>query len=337
MNRLSALFLWIVLFVITTAPIGALADAEENEKPPPDALQEANIHFEQGVEFYHQMRFEEAAIEFARAYELKPNFKLLFNIAQAENMLEHYARALSAYKKYLADGGDEVPEDRKQLVEKEMARLEFRVGRLEVRCPEEGATVLVDGEDQGRTPVEEPILLDVGKHEVEVVKDNHRLYRRVHRVAGGQQLVVDLTSPQKAETEPSQGTEASETSRAPEPPPEEASGGNPRKAIAWSTIGVGAAAGVGAVVTGAIALSGKKKVQNGCDDYSCPRDDWESQFEKVGRLSLTTDILIGVAAAGVITGVLLLVVKPKSDGERAAAVGAAPAAGGGALMISGRF
>ena len=159
----------------------------------------------------------------------------------------------------------------------------------------------------------------------------------MHRVAGAQQIVVDFTRSEEKEPAP-QPAGASTPAGAPDSPPAaKPSDGGPRKVIAWSAVGVGAAAAIGAVVTGALSLSGKGAIDDGCDDSRCPRDEWKSEFETVERLSLTTDILIGVAAAGVITGVILLVVKPKPDGERSAAFGAAPVDGGAALTITGRF
>ncbi len=57
---------------------------------------EARTQFEQGLALYNDYKFEQAAIAFGRAYELKPTYKLLYNLGQVENELSHYAAALEA-------------------------------------------------------------------------------------------------------------------------------------------------------------------------------------------------------------------------------------------------
>ncbi len=354
MNKLNIALLK-TIFAFVAAMIFADTAAAQNKTSTWETdSSEAKIHFKQGIEFYRQEEYERAAIEFARAYELKPTFKILFNIAQAENMLEHHARALSAYKKYLADGGDDVPPERRQFVEKEIGGIEYRVGQLTVKNAAEGSMVLVDGEAFGETPLKEPILLNVGKHDIEVVKNNDRLFRQVYRIAGGQHVVIDL-----AEQEPGPGTgdaapPVQPATQSQAASPEEISRANPidakdsgpdappskrsaRKIIAWTSLSVGAAAAVGAVVTGAISLSAKNEIEAGCENDRCPRSEWESQFDKVENLSLTTDILIGVAAVGVVTGVVLLLVKPKFERASKTTVGFRGGREGAAITLTGRF
>jgi tetratricopeptide (TPR) repeat protein len=164
---------------------GASARAE-------DPAEEARIHFHQGVELYKQGDYEQAAIEFGRAYELKPSYKILFNVGQAENELKHYARARDAYARYLAEGGAEVPADSMLQVSAEMKRLDTLVGSVDVRCPVDGAAIMVDGEAAGTTPLAGPIFVDVGRHEIEVHKGSAQLHREIIRIAGGESLAVTV-------------------------------------------------------------------------------------------------------------------------------------------------
>ena len=105
--------------------------------------EEAKIQFEQGVELYNDDDFEQAAIAFERAYELKPSYKILFNIAQTENERKHYAAALKAYHRYLKDGGDQIEAGRRAEVEKEFERLKALVGGITVKTDIKGAVVFL--------------------------------------------------------------------------------------------------------------------------------------------------------------------------------------------------
>ena len=74
------------------------------------------------------------------------------------------------------------------------------------------------------------------------------------------------------------------------------------------------AAGVAAIVTGTVAYKEKKKVDDACPDGVCPADLKESaddRVETVRKLSLTTDILLGVTAVGVVGGVVLYFLEPR--------------------------
>jgi hypothetical protein len=293
---------------------------------------EARIQFEQGVLLYEEGKYDQAAVAFRRAYELKPSYKLLWNVAQVENELGNYSAALDAYTKYLADGGDEVSAERKQQVEKQIERLRFRVGEVTIVCPVGGATVYIDGKDRGTTPIKGVIYIDVGEHEFEVVKSGQRLHREVKAVAGRQKVTIEVEVagedqppvPVEPELEPEPESDLDE----PEPTAK-----GPR-IWTWVALGVGVAAGVTGGVLGAKALSRKNSFMDECGDGQCVRstecgDGWllitgieeptcrEDDRDKIKTLSLTADIMYGVAAAGVAAGVVLFFVEPTLGGDEA--------------------
>ncbi|MBW2278056.1 MAG: PEGA domain-containing protein [Deltaproteobacteria bacterium] len=294
---------------------------------------EARIQFDQGVLLYEEGRFDQAAVAFRRAYELKPSYKLLWNVAQVENELGNYSAALNAYTKYLADGGDEVSDERRQMVEKQLERLRFRVGELTIKCPVKGATVYINGKDRGTTPLDAPLYVNVGEHEIEVTKQGKRLHREVLAVAGRQKVTVDVEvageelppTPVEPETEPE-----------PEPEPEEPEEPSPTgpRIWTWVALGVGVAAGVTGGILGGKALSRKNSFMDECGDGQCVKSPdcgsgWllitgideptgrEDDRDRIKTMSLTADILYGVAAAGVATGVVLFFIEPTWSGDEA--------------------
>jgi hypothetical protein len=110
----------------------------------------------------------------------------------------------------------------------------------------------------------------------------------------------------------------------------------PRRVWTWVAFGVGGAAGVGAIITGSMALSKESDVRDKCSGGECPAS-LSGDFDSVEKLALTTDVLIGVAAAGVVAGTLLFFFEPDSESD--VEVGIAPAAGAksAGLLLTGRF
>ncbi len=328
------------------------ADDGNSAAASPD---EAASHFELGVEFYKQRKFEQASIEFAMAYDLKPSYKIFFNIGQAENMLEHYAEALKAYRAYLEHSGNEIPEDRRELVEKELKRLINRVGYIEVYGDYRGASVLIDGEEKGRMPLAEPMIVDVGKREVEVLVGTERLFRQVYRVAANQHIVVNLgskdengnvqadtttTSPESSAAKDNSKIDGSQDASKDDAGAADSNGKSARKrnrVIGISLLGVGFAAASAAVATGVIATLKKNDIAEGCLGYVCDEETWSSEFTAVKRLSISTDALIGAAAVSTTVGLILFFVKPKALRNEKVSLHVSPVEGGAFAGVTGRF
>ncbi len=93
---------------------------------------EAKAAFEEGKRHFHAEEFEEAADAFRKAHELKPNWKLLFNIGQSEAAAKRFGLALEAFETYLAQGGDEVQVDRRDEVLSEIKQFRDMTGFLEL-------------------------------------------------------------------------------------------------------------------------------------------------------------------------------------------------------------
>jgi hypothetical protein len=303
------------------------ARAEENPKKA------AKVQFELGVKLFHEGKHEQASIAFDRAYELRPHFKLLWNIGQVENELGHYAAALVAYTRYLEEGGKKVPKKRGAKAREEIERLRNLVGTLVVSCPVEGAKVKVNNEARGVTPLEGPLYLDIGKHEVIVARGREELFREVVTVAGGKEVRVEVEdAPAPAAEEPAAEPAAEETTE--EPADEE----KPKRIWTWVAGGVGVAAGITGAILGGVALSKKNTLMDECGDGGCP-ESRKSDRDEVNSLALGADIMYAVAAVGVAAGVVLFFVEPKLGGEREEEVAVTPTAfeHGGGIAVSGRF
>jgi len=152
---------------------------------------EAKAHFKRGTDLYDENNFRGALVEFQKAYELAPSYKLLFNIGQVEMELQDYAGAVKAYSRYLREGGPDIPSPRVQQVQAEIDRLKGRIGRVTVQTAP-GAEVLVDEVSVGFAPLPEPATVNAGRHTITIHVNGHDPQSRAVDVAGQEQVTVVL-------------------------------------------------------------------------------------------------------------------------------------------------
>jgi hypothetical protein len=157
------------------------------------AVDEAKAHFKTGTELYDENNFRGALVEFQRAYQLAPSYRVLYNIGQVDMELADYAGALIAYRRYLREGGPDVSADRVKEVNAEIQRLQGRVGSIVVQTAA-GAEVLVDDLSVGYAPLPESMTVNIGRHKVSVHQANQPSADRIVDVAGQQQVTVALAN-----------------------------------------------------------------------------------------------------------------------------------------------
>ena len=300
--------------------------------PAAPRADDAKDEYDRGVAAFTGERYEEAADAFRKAHELKPSWKLFFNIGQSEAAAKRPGLALEAFESYLAQGGDDVPEARREEVLVEVERLRKMVGMAEIQAPE-GATVFVDGVERGEAPLLGKLPVAAGvKHTAWAVVNGSVLPQKAFKVTGGDTVTIDLDV--KVEKEPAQ------VEPAPEPidPVESDDESSGTITIGWVGVGVGGALLIGGAITGGMALNLDSDLDNDCEDEHC-LGDRQSDIDKLNTLSLTTDILIVVGAAVAVTGIVLLIVGHKKKGADEEPVALAPAFAPGfaGAVIQGRF
>ncbi len=93
-----------------------------------------------------------ALVEFKRAYSLAPTWQVLFNIGQSYFQSHDYAGALVTLQRFVDEGKERIPDDRRALVDAEIADLANRVGHVSISSNLAGATVTIDDGRGGRDP-----------------------------------------------------------------------------------------------------------------------------------------------------------------------------------------
>ncbi len=346
MKRFSVIRLTLLIMAVALLAKPAVSGEEDNE---------ARLQFEEGIRLFKDGDFEGASIAFNRAYELRPSYKILYNVGQVENELKHYCLALAAYTEYLETGGEAISIDRKAEVAGHLEKLKIRVGSVEIRYNRDGTTLLIDEQRQGVTPLETPICVDMGNHDLSLREGVKEIYRESFRIAGGQTLTLNLDAQKTAPAAASPpANDATETVKAP-PPAESAkpiekpilssteqesaatdTPATKSRKWTWISLGIGGALGLTGGIVGGISRAKESGLKNRCDNYLCDSDEQDAK-NTIKRMNLTADILFGTAGAAAIAGIVLFFIEPKR--AEAPNVSVAPNAGRdhAGFSIEGRF
>lgn len=157
-----------------------------------DTKAEANSHYKLGVELLEEQAYQEAAIEFQKAYEISPHYSVLYNLGMTYVALNRPVEAVDALNNYLRFGGEAVPKSRVSEVEKEIRRQNSRIAYLIIVVTTDGAIVRVDDKELGKSPLVEPARVGVGNHTVAVSMDGYQSYEASVTVAGEERKSVEI-------------------------------------------------------------------------------------------------------------------------------------------------
>lgn len=264
------------LVAMGLANVGGVARAQEvsAQAQPVASGDDARALFQRGQAAYSQGDYEGAASLWERAYGLDPRVGLQFNLSQCYERLgrlEEAARSLQTY----VDGTN--PEDeRLPGARARLAAIRERIARTAVRLEggPEGAVLFVDGQDRGRLPRPDPLLLAPGSHEIRVTAPGFVPFASTVSVPAGQVVDVGIVM-----------------TRVP------TSGGEPGIA-SLALLGGGVAVLATGLVIGGVALNDAGNVPSATS----------SQASNARSLALVSDILWPIGAAAIVGGLVWLIV-----------------------------
>ncbi len=298
--------------VLATRP--ALADA-----PPKTAVEEGRTHFNRGVALFKEADFRAALIEFKKAFEIAPNFRVQYNIGQTCLELQDYACALGAFQHYLKDGDKEVPPARRKDVEKEVTRLATLVAHVRVSVSREGAEVSVDDISVGKSPLPQALTVGAGRHKFTATLSPSAPVNKVVDIASGDDVEVKL---ELSDGTPAQVPDAKVNPvvvppPAPPPPRDVVVVDTPSRAPFFVGVASTVALTGGTVVLGLLSLGAKSSLDRKAGELGVTPGDVESAQSKVKTFTILTDVVGGAAiVAGVVTTILYFTTSPSSHLER---------------------
>jgi len=324
-------FAWGSVIALLVCLHGGLARAAD------DADREARERYESAVKLYEDGAYDAALVELNRAAELRPSYKLYYNIGQVRFAMHDYAAAMDAYRQYLDNGGDKIPGPRREQVQKELSGLTQRVAKLVIETDVPGAEVFIDDVSVGITPLNAPIIVNSGIRRVMARHPDYLPQSRRLSIAGGIADTIKFALADRSAAEagaaaplaaaaaprpPAAAPHASPPSAAAAASPAVAGGATDQSATAhsvpWLGWGLTGAFAAGAAVTGVLALSNNSSLEDDRGNLDVPASEVDSQASKVRTLATVTDCLL---AATLISGgiSLWLTLRSSSEPESAAA------------------
>jgi hypothetical protein len=295
-------------------------------------------------------KYEEALLQFRKAYELLGSWKVLGNIGICSLKLERDGEAIEAFEKYLAGGKGEIEKNERAQVERDLVTLKASVVRVHFEFPAAGVTV-VDQRDtnRGQRVVNEYAAaaktLELGLH-----PGHHTM---VAKIRGGAEESWDinlspgasmshtfvLASPVAAAPPPPTPTAAAPSAPSPTststPPPAAPESGDERP-VPTTVYVFGAATlalAAGAAVTGGIALSKRSAFDelNGQPNHS--PSEVQDAHDSAKTMGLVNTALTGAAVVGAGLTAYFYFSRPKVGSSTALAPWVTT--GGGGLVVRG--
>jgi hypothetical protein len=261
---------------------------------------QASQHFQRGVTLYGEADYRAALVEFERAYAIAPNPSVLYNVGETHYQLLDYAAALTAFERFLAEApaGDM----RRSEVESNLDVLRTRVGRVSVTTDPAGADIAIDDEPRGRTPLERPVLVSVGRRKVVASLAGRPAVTRYVDVAAEDNVSLAVALPEPPQ--PLASTPAEAVSRhAPlaTVAPTGGGGGAALRTIGWVATATLAA---GAGCFGLLALRESRDLVTDRNTFPVPSDRLQHEASLTTTYSMLAD---GLAAGAVAVGAVTLV------------------------------
>ncbi|QQR91400.1 MAG: PEGA domain-containing protein [Myxococcales bacterium] len=280
----------------------AFAQSAETSDPGKD---EARTRFKQGVALARSGNCEGATAEFEASYALYQRPNTLYNIAQCQETLFRYDRAVEYYEKFLAIAAPDDPD--RPAVEATMRSLQNLLARVEVQSNLQG-DVWIGDRKIGVAPG--TVLLPAGRHVLEVRRDGYLPARREIQAAGRQTLSVSVELKQSISGTPAQSDEAPRHKLTTTVTHEEDSGGL-SPAFFWGALGATLiSAGVGTFF-GLQALSLKSDADN-----IDPRLSRTNEKSDIDNTALMADVFFVGAAAFAASSVVLFILTDWEGGSK---------------------
>lgn len=277
--------------------IGALATQPAVAQD--DASDRSTLLFREARQLLAEGRLREACEKFDQSLELRRSPGTLLNVGSCRASMGDMVGAIDAFGSAVAMAERQPPSDKAQSQidagRRELDRVRARVAHLSVSVPEgEDVRVTLDGKALERLGVWHP--MNPGLHRIEA-----------EAVAGGRRFERDLTL-KEAEAQQITIPSLRDTSEAldvvsvpVQPVPEPASPSRPVPTASWILLGSGGALLLASGVTGLLAYQRKSELERDCLNGVCPHG--YGPLEDANTLTTATNVLFGVSAAAVLTGV----------------------------------
>ncbi|HEY3354075.1 MAG TPA: PEGA domain-containing protein [Polyangia bacterium] len=313
-----------------------------------ELLQQGNKQLDQGL-------YLEALKSFQSAYEAFPSPKLHFNIAQVYNELGRLLDAIRHYELFIRDVKREESTQQWNIANERLFKLQGSIATVQLQCNIVDASVTVDGNVVGNTPIHQPLRFMPGAHAIIVTKpgfDKHVVEITLKAGDAITQRVKLLTEEEGVSTKRAvQAAEARRLAAFEEERRTKEKLQRTRKVLrtsGWVAVGTGVVVAAVGGVFGGLSLSESSKVENAAKDtpWSAVSSHYQNadSYRKIlyygtaigGGVAIVGAVLVGWSYRGAGAERRPDSTEPAGAGPK---VSAMPYAGpnGAGLLVGGRF
>lgn len=179
------------------APAAPQATSPQGSKITPLAetlTGEAKANYDLAITLYRVADYGNALTRFQQAYDVKPDPRLLWNMAACQKSLKHYSAVQSLVNQYVTDGTQQALLTETDLREaRELLNvIDSLVAPLKLELTEPGATVFVDNVQTAVSPLAGPIAVDMGTRHIKVTKPEFKDFEADITVSGGKEAKLKV-------------------------------------------------------------------------------------------------------------------------------------------------
>jgi hypothetical protein len=187
-----------VTFALTLWASLAAAQAVDPGAPPRPSLAEslsgaARQAYEAAMLLFNNHDCARALEKYRQAYALSKDSRLLFDMAVCERDLRSYARMQTLLLRYEKEEDARLSPAQRADIDAALAAIHNLVGTVRLTVNEGGASVSLDGELVGTTPLDATLDVDLGRHTLVVAKSGFQTAEQTIEIAGGNEASVGVT------------------------------------------------------------------------------------------------------------------------------------------------
>jgi tetratricopeptide (TPR) repeat protein len=145
-----------------------------------------------GIAEFEERNFAEARAHFARAHELSPNARTYRALGMAEYELKNYAASAQLLEMALASQIRALPQRLREETSELLSQAQRYLGHVVLLVEPASASLRIDGAPAKWSP-EQPVLLPVGDHLLDLVASGYATERRPVTILGGERKSLRIS------------------------------------------------------------------------------------------------------------------------------------------------
>lgn len=158
-----------------------------------DKAAKANELFRAGMSDVKQQNWAAAEAKFIAALALNPSYDIASNLGQTQYRLKRYRDAAENLEAALRVWPVIGKQDHREAATKRLAEVRTLVASLTIRVSAQGAAVLIDGKQVGRSPLQSELFVEPGTHVIEAKLAGFEDAKQTLEAAKGSSQEVALT------------------------------------------------------------------------------------------------------------------------------------------------